>query len=167
MTKTMILGAALVALAGCDYVSLGTGGNENASSDAGLNSGAANAQSAAATPADAGVTTSRSLAGLSGDGGGGKDPAGGVMPAGAQGGIDPAQLIGRWTDDGDCKRDIEFRPDGTFRSYGGGEGSWEVAGDVLTLSGQGGTFRLQLQSVGPDAMVTVNEQGMQGQSTRC
>lgn len=171
MKKLSIL-AGMMALAGCDYVSFSAGGgNETNAATANAAANSDNTQaSAGGEPASAGLTNSRSLAGLmggnAGGGGGGKDPAAGSTPASA-GGIDPQLLLGRWTDDGDCKLDIEFRPDGTFRSYTGGEGSWSLAGNVLTLSGQGGTFRLQLQALDGDTMSTINEQGTRGRSTRC
>ena len=169
MTKAWLVAGFAVALGGCDYVSFGVGGND--SNSAAANAAApANGQASAAdgTPAGAGVTTSRSLAGLGvGNAGtGGKDPSAGATPAGASA-IDPQLLVGRWTDDGDCKRDIEFRPDGTFLSYTGGEGSWALSGDVLTLSGANGSFELRLQSLDDDTMTTLNAQGAVGRSTRC
>ena len=164
---TILAAAALLALAGCDRLGLGSGGEATVSGniDNGTSVPAVPA-APAASPADAGVTTSRSFAGFNGNSGGGKDPAAAV-PAGAPGGARPELLVGRWSDDGDCKRDVEFRRDGTFRSYTGGEGTWALAGDVLTMTGGAGTFRLRLQSVAPDAMVTVNEQGTVGRSARC
>lgn len=169
MNKAWLIAGAAATLGGCDYVNFSVGGND--SNAAAANAAApANAQASAqgGTPANAGLTNSRSLAGLGvGNAGtGGKDPSAGATPAGA-GAIDPQLLVGRWTDDGDCKRDIEFRPDGTFRSYTGGEGSWELSGDVLTLTGVNGSFELRLQSLDPDTMMTVNPQGQQGRSTRC
>jgi hypothetical protein len=167
MNRTWFVAGVALALGACDYVNFSVGGNDSNSAAANAAAGAGNAQ-AATTPADAGVTTSRSLAGLGvGNAGtGGKDPSAGSVPAGA-GAIDPQLLLGRWTDDGNCKRDIEFRPDGTFRSFTGGEGSWELSGDVLTLSGVNGNFQLRLQSLDPDTMMTVNPQGQLGRSTRC
>jgi hypothetical protein len=167
MHKRWLVGGLTLALGACDYVDFSVGGNDSNSAAANAAAGAGNAQ-ASTTPADAGVTTSRSLAGLGvgNAGAGGKDPADGATPAGAAT-VDPQQLVGRWTDDGNCKRDIEFRPDGTFRSFTGGEGRWEVSGDVLTLSGVNGNFELRLQSLDPDTMTTVNPQGQLGRSTRC
>lgn len=168
MKRAWLIAGVAAMMGGCDYVNFSVGGDE-ANSAAGNAAAPANAQaSAGGTPAGAGVTTSRSLAGLGvGNAGtGGKDPSAGATPAGASG-IDPELLVGRWTDDGDCKRDIEFRPDGTFRSYTGGEGSWELAGDVLTLTGVNGSFELRLQSLDDDTMMTLNPQGARGRSTRC
>lgn len=170
MNKAWLAAGVTWALVGCDYVNFSVGGDEanGAATNSAAGAGNAQASSAARTPADAGVTTSRSLAGLGvGNAGtGGKDPSAGATPAGASA-IDPQLLLGRWTDDGDCKRDIEFRPDGTFRSYTGGEGRWVVEGDVLTLAGQGGSFELRLQSLDADTMMTLNAQGAVGRSTRC
>ena len=167
---TIPAAAMLLALAGCDRLGLGGGaGGEETVSGAIANGGAA--APAAAGPsnqvaADAGVTTSRSFAGLGGNSGGGKDPAA-AAPAATPASVRPELLVGRWTDDGDCKRDVEFRADGSFRSHNGGEGRWALAGDLLTLTGAAGSFRLRLQSVSPEAMVTVNDQGTIGRSTRC
>ncbi|HEX8641351.1 MAG TPA: hypothetical protein VF704_09380 [Allosphingosinicella sp.] len=165
--RTLLILAAAAALAGCDMSFSAGGGNAGNAASANASTDSGNG-SASAAPANAGLTNSRSLAGLGGNNGGsgGKDPAAGATPA-ASGSIDPQLLLGRWTDDGDCKRDIDFRPDGTFRSYTGGEGSWTLAGNVLTLSGQGGTFRLQLQALDGNTMETLNEQGARGRSTRC
>ncbi|HWT11143.1 MAG TPA: hypothetical protein VN231_00145 [Allosphingosinicella sp.] len=175
MDRIIIVGAAaLLALGGCDRLGMAGGADEDRISGNIVGGGAAPGTAAPATATaqgDAGVTTSRSFAGLGGGKAGapgGKDPAAAAaVPTASAGGVPPARLVGRWTDDGDCKHDVEFRPDGTFRSYTGGEGRWALAGDLLTLTGGGGTFRLRLQSVGDDAMMTVNEQGTLGRSTRC
>jgi hypothetical protein len=173
-TAGVAAAAALIGLAGCDMVPLPFGGNQSAATNQA--NAAAEANQAQATggkdpasggaqTADAGVTTSRSLAGLTGaQGAGGKDPA--AIQAGA-GGATAAMLIGSWADDGDCSQELTFYEDGTFRSFTGGTGEWRLDGDTLTLSGDGGSLALQLQSIDRNEMVAVNPQGQVGRSIRC
>ncbi|HEV2865720.1 MAG TPA: hypothetical protein VGX37_04340 [Allosphingosinicella sp.] len=171
MNRAVILaGGLLLALAGCDYVSFGSGGKDNSSAAAGSNASAAKSAAAqGGAPADAGLTSSRSLAGLNAGNAGnpaaGKDPM--SISAGSQASIDPSALVGRWSDDAECKQEIELRSDGTFRSFTGGEGNWALSGDVLTLTGPNGAFQLRLQSATPEALTTINDQGQVGRSIRC
>jgi len=161
---TILAVSALICLCGCDALSFGASGNEAAANAEPVNvSQATRAASAAPAPSDAGVTRSRSLEGLAGAGG--KDPA--AVQTGATGSIAPDWLVGRWTDNGDCKQVIEILADGSFISSSGGVGTWRVEDEALILSGAGGTFRLRLQSVLPGRIVTVAENGAVGQSTRC
>ena len=168
MKRLILLAAtALMGLAACDQIPFLQGeqadGNETA---AGAGNAASGNASAAAVPADAGITSSRSLAGLSGGASdGGKDPATATQVGASQGVVD-SRLVGRWTDNGDCKAAVEFRPDGTFVMPDGRGGRWQVDGDVLTFSGDG-RFQLRLDSVEGDRIVTTNQEGQTGQSTRC
>ena len=82
------------------------------------------------------------------------------------GSADP-RFVGRWTDTGDCHDVVEMFADGTFRTRDGRIGRWEVSGDVMTFSGSGGTVRLRLDSVDADRIVSTNEEGETGTSTRC
>lgn len=171
MTRPTLLAAtALLALAGCDRIPFlqGGGGDGNASAAANASSGNA----AAAAPAGAGIGQSRSLAGLAGNGGearpagpGGKDPT--AIPArSSEGGVDP-RLVGRWTDNGDCKAVTELRPDGTFVATTGVVGRWEVNGNELVFSGNGNEYRLRIESLEPGRVVTTSPEGQSGASTRC
>jgi hypothetical protein len=81
--------------------------------------------------------------------------------------IEAAALVGRWGDNGDCARDIVFHPDGTFASYTGGTGRWSLSGDVMTMSGSGGTFQVRVQAVGADRLEIQNPDGSIGTSQRC
>jgi hypothetical protein len=164
----MTASLALLGLAGCDR--FGPGGNETAGGNAAAEAGAGNvsrAESAGTQPgiSDAGVTRSRSLAGLTGGGLGGKDP--GAVAAGAAGSIQPGLLVGRWSDDGNCKQDYEFFPDGTFRTYDGIEGGWTLDGDRLTLTGAGEPVRVTLRAIDANRLTVINPDGSTGQSVRC
>lgn len=85
----------------------------------------------------------------------------------ALGVMTPAQLVGRWGDNGDCSKDVIFRGDGTFRSYTGGEGSWRLAGERLTMSGESGSFVLIVRLIAPDRIRILNPDGSVGISQRC
>jgi hypothetical protein len=76
-------------------------------------------------------------------------------------------LYGRWGDDGDCNKDILFRPNGTFLSYTGGEGNWSVDGENLVLQGAGGRFDLIVRWTDRDHMDLVHPDGAVGHSQRC
>ena len=166
--RITLLGA-LLALGGCDYVQVGLGGNEASES----NEVATNATIPLpppprneARPADAGVTTSRSLQPRVPGGG---DPAGGKDPnAGAEGPpVDPAYLVGRWGDEGSCASMIEFFRDGTFRAANGGRGNWRIEGDRLIFSGQGRTITLRLRILSQDVVIGTDANGNNGRSQRC
>ena len=81
--------------------------------------------------------------------------------------ITPARLVGRWGDNGDCSKDVVFRGDGSFRSYTGGEGSWRLAGERLTMTGANGSFVLIVRLIGRDRLRIVNPDGSVGTSQRC
>ena len=167
---TIFAATALLALTACDKIPF-------------LQGGKAEANGSAAAPgnavADAGITQSRSLAGLNGGGesgaqsggaqsGGSKDPAAGTaIEAGSTQGVVDPRLVGRWTDNGDCKDAAELRPDGTFLASNGASGRWSVAGNQLVFTGAGGEYRLRIDSVEPDRIVTTTAQGQSGGSTRC
>lgn len=149
--------AAALALAGCDlFPTAGDAGGNAAANQAG-------------NVSDAGVTRSQSLAGLRGGAAGSKDPAGAgeVVPASAGGAIEAGLLIGRWSDTGDCKTSFEFRPDGTFTTSDGGEGSWTLAGDALVLAGGNGSAELRISALDAREMVAVDGDGRIGRSARC
>jgi len=172
MKKLTFLAVSTLALAACDKIPGFGGGQVEANGSVAGGNGAAPASNAVA---DAGVTSSRSLAGLSGaeaggspDGTGGKDPAAtDAIPASAsQGEVDP-RFVGRWSDDGSCKDISELRADGAFRANNGAMGRWRVEGDELVFSGAGGVFRLHVDSIEPNRIVTTNAQGQSGATIRC
>ena len=172
MTRPTLLAAiAMLALAGCDRIPF-LQGDANPGNSAAANASAGNASAAA--PPNAGIGSSRSLAGLAGNstapadqpGQGGKDPTA-IQASASEGGVDP-RLVGRWTDDGDCKSVMELRADGSFLASSGVAGRWEVNGNELIFLANGGQeFRLRVDSVGPDSVATTNAQGESGTSTRC
>jgi hypothetical protein len=82
--------------------------------------------------------------------------------------LTPAFLVGRWTDNGDCARYVIFRSDGTFRSYGGGEGTWRLVRDRLTLTSRGGRPAILRATVLAQGRIAiVNPDGTRGVSQRC
>ncbi|MBL8542497.1 MAG: hypothetical protein JNJ63_01685 [Hyphomonadaceae bacterium] len=81
--------------------------------------------------------------------------------------LTPAMFIGRWGDNGDCTKDIVFHQDGTFASYTGGQGNWRLDGDVMTMSGVGGTFQVRVQIIDNSRLLIFNPDGSVGTSQRC
>jgi hypothetical protein len=149
--------AAALALAGCDLFGTAPDASGNV------------AANQAGNVSDAGVTRSQSLAGLRGGAAGSKDPAvsAGAVPASAGASIEAGLLIGRWSDTGDCKTSFEFRPDGTFTTSDGGEGSWTLEGETLVLAGGNGSAELRITALDAAAMVAVDGDGRIGRSARC
>lgn len=88
-----------------------------------------------------------------------------VAPEGLQ--PTAAVLVGRWGDNGDCSKDIVFNADGTFASYTGGTGRWSLDGDIMTMSGSGGTFQVRVQAIDANRMMIQNPDGSVGTSQRC
>ena len=166
---TILTAVALLGLTGCDRLGLGLGGkpddNQSAASNTSNASASADGKPTDGAPADAGVTTSRSLAGLTGGDTGGKDPV--AVPASSGATVDRAALIGDWADDEACKSLISLGPDGNFRSADGGQGTWRLNGDVLTLSGPGGNYVVRIQSIDGGLLTVVNPDGSVGRSRRC
>jgi hypothetical protein len=97
----------------------------------------------------------------------GKPDVGSAPAAAPSSGITAAALIGRWGDNGDCTKDIVFDANGTFRSYTGGSGTWSLNGDIITMSGSGGTFTLRVQSLNDQQLLIGNPDGSIGISQRC
>jgi hypothetical protein len=85
----------------------------------------------------------------------------------AQTALHPGILVGRWGDNGDCRADVMFMPDGRFHSYTGGDGRWTLQGDRLTMAGDGGVFELRLSLIDADHIQTVSADGSINMSNRC
>jgi len=166
---TILAVVSLFGLTGCDLLGFGQGGKPDDNQSAATNTSNASADGkptgAAGAPASAGVTTSRSLAGLSGGDSGGKDPV--AVPASSGASFDRAALIGDWADDEACKSLISLGADGSFRSADGGQGNWQLNGDVLTLAGPGGRYVVRIQSLDGGVLTVVNPNGSLGRSRRC
>ena len=79
----------------------------------------------------------------------------------------PAQVVGRWGDNGDCTKDIVFNADGTFRSYTGGSGTWSLDGDVMTMTSTAGTFQVRTTILNGNQLLVGNPDGTIGISQRC
>ncbi len=191
--KAWIAAAAAIALGGCHLIGTDTATNDSA--EAGNVAEAQGSNVAEAQPSgdkradgggegltqprsgDAGITNSRSLQVFSNnDGGlpgtpalGGKEPlAGGGGGGGSGGAIISAQaLVGRWADNPDCSMDVTFFSDGTFSSFNGGGGNWRLSGNSLTLSGGGGSHRMEILSFDGQVMQVRNPDGSIGRSRRC
>ena len=80
--------------------------------------------------------------------------------------FDPAFLLGRWTDNGDCSDWVTFFADGRFTTSNGG-GTWVLDGHQLTMAGAGGTIVLHIYAVDRVTMRIVNPDNSIGRSTRC
>jgi hypothetical protein len=116
---------------------------------------------ACSPPAPAGTTEAQAPQSAQGDAG---KPAGAGQAGDAP---TPAQLVGRWGDNGDCSKDIVFNADGTFRSYTGGSGTWSLDGDVMTMSGAAGTFQVNVSILNGNQLLIGNPDGSIGISQRC
>lgn len=82
--------------------------------------------------------------------------------------LTPAFLVGRWGDNGDCARFVIFRSDGSFRSHTGGEGTWRLVRDRLTMTPRGGRATILRASVVAQSRIAiVNPDGSRGLSQRC
>jgi hypothetical protein len=82
--------------------------------------------------------------------------------------LTPAFLVGRWGDNGDCARFVIFRGDGTFRSHAGGEGTWRLVRDRLTMTPRGGRASvLRASVIAQTRIAIVNPDGTSGVSQRC
>lgn len=154
--KGLIVAAALAA-AGCGFVS--PGGDEPTAEPV------AEKQAAPAEQADAGITRSRSLAGLSGIG---KDPAEGAGFESGPGAAFPvAMLIGHWTDDGNCKLAADIRTDGAYVSWDGTEARWTLEGDQFTVTAGGASVAMRLRPIDANTIEATSADGTIGRSTRC
>jgi len=181
-----VLAALLPALGGCGKLMPGASGNDAAVTNNQSASGklALVSSTGGGGPiSDAGITDSRALGGLnagangnmmngSAPGAGGKSPlppTPPVVPAVASSSdpLDPAMLVGRWGDNGNCAQPIDLRPDGRFITANGGGGNWALNGDRLTLNGPNGNVELRLQSVDQSQITLINPNGALGRSQRC
>jgi hypothetical protein len=75
-------------------------------------------------------------------------------------------LLGRWTDNGNCREWVDFNRDGRFVTFSGAAGQWSVAGDRLTFQGQS-TITARVSIVGRDEIRLTHNDGSVGASTRC
>lgn len=81
--------------------------------------------------------------------------------------VDRDFLIGSWSDAGDCTTSVAFAPDGAYATADGAEGQWDLSGDTLTLSGEGGATTLTIIPIDRNTMEVVGEDGSHDRSTRC
>jgi hypothetical protein len=76
-----------------------------------------------------------------------------------------AELLGRWTDTGDCAAVVTFFPGGGFLVSGGG-GTWTLVGDRLTFTGQS-VVGARVRFVGSNRILLIHDNQTVGQSMRC
>jgi hypothetical protein len=145
--------AAMLSLAGCNRM----GGNANATANAAGNSsaskpaGAVGNQTAPQT-ADAGKL----------------NEGGGAIPATSSGAaqLDRAYMLGRWTDDSDCSKAVQFNQDGGYVNADGTPGLWNLDGNRLTLTGEN-TITFRLSPIDQNTITVIHDDGSLGRSTRC
>jgi len=145
--------AALLALAGCNRA--GTSGNSSANAagnSAAAKPAGADANQAAAQSADAGKL----------------NEGGGAIPATSTGPVqlDRAYMLGRWTDDGDCSKAVQFNQDGRYVNADGTPGLWNLDGSRLTLTGDA-TITFRLSPIDQNTITVIHDDGSLGRSTRC
>jgi hypothetical protein len=150
-------GAALMSLVGCN--GLGPNGSANAA--------AGNVAASAAKPADGAAVNQ--VAPQTADGGK-LNASGGAIPASSTYAgtvrLDRTYMLGRWTDDGNCEKAIQFNQDGRFIAMDGGTGLWNLDGERLTLTGTS-TLIFRISPVDQNSMTVVNSAGSLSRSTRC
>ena len=151
----MAASAALLTLAGCNRI--GINGNATANGATGNAAAAKPADSAAANQAAPQTADAGKL-----------NAGGGAIPATSSGAValDRTYMMGRWTDNDDCNDVIEFTQDGRFIAANGGTGLWNLAGDRLTMSGNG-TIVIQVVPIDQNTITIVKSDGSLGRSTRC
>ena len=149
--------AALLALSGCNR--LGVNGNATA------NAATGNAAGAAAKPA--GGASGNMTAPQTADAGK-LNAGGGAIPAVSSGtvALDRTYMLGRWTDDDDCDKAIEFTPDGRFIALDGGTGLWNLDGNRLTVTGNS-TLVFRISPIDQNTMTVIDGNGALSRSTRC
>lgn len=76
---------------------------------------------------------------------------------------------GSWGDEGNCgPTTTAFNADGTFHSnQTGGDGTWTLNGDQLTMTGKGGEFHVTLTWVDADHTIITQPDGSIAHSQRC
>lgn len=144
-----MMAAALVLLAGCNR-------HENADATHNEAAGVADAGKAA----DNGPAASAAAA---------TDPGknGAAAVATADTGVNNRWLVGRWTDNGDCKGAIELLDGGVFRNDDGSQGQWALDDNRLVLSANGNQIAMIVERTNSDVMTLTYNDGSIGRSTRC
>ena len=147
--------AALLSLAGCN----------RATTTANTSANAAAGNSAAPKPADG---TAANQTATQTANAGKLNSGGGAIPATSSGTVplDRTYMLGRWTDDGDCSKAVEFTQDGHFVGADGSGGLWNLEGNQLTMTANR-TLTLRIAPIDQNTMNVVNPDGSLGHSTRC
>jgi len=151
---TVASAALLITLGGCNQLGIGGGNANNSTSNAAAGNSSAGKDSTGGNSSEA-----------TADASGGKD-SGGATQASSSTTLDRTFLMGRWTDNGDCSKAIEFAQDGTFHNADGSGGLWNLEGDSLTLTGSS-TATIRVSPVDQNTITVINSDGSLGRSTRC
>jgi hypothetical protein len=147
--------AAMLTVAGCNR--LGVNANATANATAGNAAVAKPADNMAANQAAPQTADAGKL-----------NAGGGAIPASSSGAVqlDRTYMLGRWTDDGDCNKAIEFDQDGRFTALDGSTGLWNLDRDQLTVTGSA-TLMFRIVPIDQNAMTVVSNDGSLSRSTRC
>ena len=94
------------------------------------------------------------------------DPGPGPAPAPPPMTVDAAYIVGRWHGDNDADCGSSFNSDGSWTERGGGNGTWSLSGDRLTLTGVT-TLVLQVVPVDANTMTLVQPDGSLVRAIRC
>ena len=81
--------------------------------------------------------------------------------------LDRAFLIGRWSDNGDCSKDVTLNADGSFTSYTGGEGQWSLSGSTMRMAGKESTQEVDVERVDQNTVRITSPDSSVGTSQRC
>jgi hypothetical protein len=149
---------AALALAGCNRLG-SVGGAANVSTNAAADN------TAVAKLAD-GAAANQAIAQTAGTGK--LNEGGGAIPASSSDAVqlDRTYIMGRWADEEDCDKAIQFTQDGRFIAIDGSIGLWNLDGNRLTLSGRS-TMVFRVVPIDQNVMTVVNAQGLSSRSTRC
>lgn len=88
-----------------------------------------------------------------------------AAPAGGDGTLSVAYMVGKWGDEGDCSAVTEFRADGTFLYPWGDTGNWTLNGDQLTLEGNTSPHRIRV--IDQNTIERTTGSGSTTRVTRC
>lgn len=67
--------------------------------------------------------------------------------------VTPAMLVGRWSRGGDCVNAINMSSSGAFQSDTSGAGTWELTGNMLTMTTSTGASQVWVGAIGSDQLV--------------
>ena len=80
--------------------------------------------------------------------------------------VDAAYLIGAWSDREDCTQRTVFHRDGRFVTPDGSSGTWQINGDIVSLSARR-VIVIRLVPRSRNETIVVQANGSLGYSRRC